>query len=118
MLLPTKNIHVTGNIVVLYYGFCVLQRLMDIKKKGVYRTDIINKRPYWTCYIYDKKINVTFIDKDVDAVDVLHGEIENAPLYVFDMKEEDYVIILMPNYGTNERAIEEKVREIDGERIT
>ena len=108
MLLPTKNIHVTGNIVVLDYGFCVLQRLMDINKKGVYGTDIINKRPYWTCYIYDKKINVTFIDKDVDAVDVLHGEIENAPLYVFDMKEEDYVIILMSNYGTNEREIEEK----------
>ena len=44
MLLLTKNLPVTGNIVVLYSSFCVLQGLVDINKKGIYGAALINKR--------------------------------------------------------------------------
>ena len=35
MLCLTKKLHITGNIFVLYYYFCVLQGLVDINKKEV-----------------------------------------------------------------------------------
>ena len=40
----TKNIHGTGNIVVLDYGLCVLQGLLDITKKSVFGKALIEKR--------------------------------------------------------------------------
>ena len=34
----------------------------------------------------------------------LFGELENVPIHVCAMKKEDYVMILMSAYGTNERV--------------
>ena len=59
-----------------------------------------------------------FTDKDVGEVDSLCGKIDNVPLRVFDMKEEDYVVMLMSTYGENERVGEGKFRIIGGEMIT
>ena len=41
MLHPMKMLHGAGDIVVLDSGFCVLRGLVDIKKKGLYGTDIL-----------------------------------------------------------------------------
>ena len=37
-------------------------------------------------------------------MDTLHVALENMPLYVFAMKEEDCVIILISIYGKNEQV--------------
>ena len=44
MLRLTKNIHGTGNIVVLDSGLCVMQGLVYITKKSVYGDALIEKR--------------------------------------------------------------------------
>ena len=103
MLRLIKKLHGTGKIVVLYYGFCVMHGLVDIKYKGLYGVYIINNRNYWPRYIDEKKIKSHFTDNDVGAMDTLYGELRNVPLSVFATKEEDYVMMLMSTYGKNER---------------
>ena len=49
-------------------------------------------------------------------MDALRGELENVPIHVFALKEEDYVMMLMSTYGENERVGEENPRTIGGER--
>ena len=55
MLCLTPNICGIREIVLLLdYGFCVLQGLVDIKNKGVYGSTIIKRVYYWSHYIdYD-----------------------------------------------------------------
>ena len=84
----TKNIHGTGTIVVLFYSLCVLQGLVDIKKKELYGDTIIDKIRYWTRYIDGNNIKAHFTNKSVGAMDVLCEEIYNTTLHVFSMKYE------------------------------
>ena len=46
------------------------------------------------------------------------ARVDNVTLHVFDMKEEDYVMILMSTYGENELVGEEIYRTIGGDMIT
>ena len=59
MLCLTKRLSGKGKIVVLYYGLYVLQGLVDIRKKGVYGSVIINKSIYWPHYIDGEKSRLT-----------------------------------------------------------
>ena len=79
-------IHSIGKIFVLYSGLCVLQILEDMKKKRIYGSNLINKRPYWPHYIDVEKIKTHFRDKGIGEVDALRGDIENHPLHVVKMK--------------------------------
>ena len=114
----TKKLHGTGEIVLLDSGFCVLQGLVDIEKKGVYGAALTKKRWYWPRYIDWKIIKAHFINKGVGAVGAHCGELDNVPLRVLATKEEDCVMMLMSTYGTNEWVGEDKFRKIGGERIT
>ena len=118
MLRLTKKFHGTVNISVLDSGLCFLQGLVDIKKKWVYGDDHIKKRHYLPHYIDGNKIKDHFNDKDVGVMDALHDELENMSLFVFAMKEEDCVVILISTFGKNERVGEDEFRMIDGEIIT
>ena len=74
MLCLTKNLHGTGKSFLDSY-LCVLQGLEDIKKKGVYGSDILRKRRYQPHYIDGEEIKSHFTYKDVGDVDSLCGEI-------------------------------------------
>ena len=78
----------------------------------------IKKRQYCLCCIDGEKTKAHFAEKDVGAVDAIFGDIENANLHVFAMKNEDYVIMLISTYGKNEWLGEDKFRTIGGERTT
>ena len=46
-----------------------------------------------------------FDDKDIGNVDAWNGELDDIPMYIFAMKEPDYIMSIMANYGaTNEVA--------------
>ena len=74
MLCLTKNLHGTGKSFLDSY-LCVLQGLEDIKKKGVYGSDILRKRRYQPHYIDGEEIKSHFTYKDVEDVDSLCGDI-------------------------------------------
>ena len=78
-------LHDTGKIVVFDSGFCIIQVLVDIKKKGVYEAALIRKSQYCTCFFW-WNINSHFTNKGVGAVNALYGKIDNVTLHAFAMK--------------------------------
>jgi Transposase IS4 len=104
LLRLTRSIWGTAKVVVLDSGFCVLQALVELKKRGVYAAALIKKRRYWPKWIPGDDIINYFVNKEVGAVDALPGKLNNIPFHVFAMKEPDYVMKLMSTYGTNERV--------------
>ena len=79
-------LHVTGKIVVLYFGFRFIQIFLYMKKRGVYGDYFIKKRRKWPFHIDDGKIKAHFTKKCVGAVDALHVELENVLLRIFAIK--------------------------------
>jgi hypothetical protein len=47
----TRSIWHSGKVVILDSGFCVLQALINLKKRGLYAGAVIKKRRYWPSYI-------------------------------------------------------------------
>jgi hypothetical protein len=48
----TRSIWHSGKVVILDSGFCVLQALINLKKKrGLYAGAVIKKRKYWSKFI-------------------------------------------------------------------
>ena len=76
MLCPAKTLHITGKIFVLYFGLCVLLVLLDMNRKGVYVSALVNCSWYWTQYIYGEKMKPRFANKGVGSMDVLCGELK------------------------------------------
>ena len=60
------------------------------------------------------KLKDHFNNKGVGAMDELHGELGNVHLHVLTMKKEDYIMMLISTYGTNEQVGEDKSRTIGG----
>jgi hypothetical protein len=118
LLRLTKSIWGTAKVVVLDSGFCMLQGILELKKRGVFAAALIKKRRYWPKWIMGDDIIKHFEDKEVGDVDAWEGTLDNVPFHVFAMKEPDYVMQLMSTYGTNERVGESKKRayKINGER--
>ena len=108
VLCLTENIIATGNIVVLNSCLCVMRNLVDINKKGVYGENLINNGWYWKCYIDGKRITYHLTNKSVGDVDSLYDETDNVLLLAFDIKEEDYAMMMLSTYGTNEKVGEDK----------
>ncbi len=75
---------------------------------GVFASALIKKHCYWLKYADGKSIKAHFINKEVGAVDAMNGSLDGVTVFIFAMKEPDYVMSLMSTYGTNEQMREEK----------
>jgi Transposase IS4 len=106
----TKPLWGTGNVVVLDSGFCVLQPLIEIRKKGVFAAAVVKKRRYWPKHIDGKRIKEHFEDKEIGEVDAIQGKMHGHVLHVMRMKEAPYVMTMMTTYGTLERTGKETKR--------
>ena len=90
----------SGKVFVLDSDFCVLKAIIELNKKGVYAAAQIKKRRYWPKYIPGDAIISKFENKEVCASDASQGELDNVRFHVVDMKEPDYVMMIMTTYGT------------------
>ena len=54
-----------GMVVIMDSGFCVVQALIELKKKGVFSSALIKRRRYWLRHIDGKEINMHMNTKDV-----------------------------------------------------
>ena len=108
LLRLTKPIHGTGKVFVLDSGFCVLQGLVELKKKGVFAHALIKKRRYWLKHISGEDIIAHFTDKPIGAADAIKAKLDGMPFYIFGMKESDYIMQIMSTYGTLAMMGEEK----------
>ena len=118
LLRLTRPIWGGGKVLVLDSGFCVLQAIVELKKKGVFAASLIKKRRYWPKYINGDAIIQHFQDKEVGTTDALPGVLDDVPVHVHCMKEPDYVMMLMSSYGTLSGCGEEKRRhfKVNGEK--
>ena len=90
----------TGKIVVLDSGFCVLQALIELKKKGVYASALVKKRRYWPKYVKGDEIKLSMKDDAIGVTKRLPGELDGVKFDLFCLKEPDYVMTLMSTYGS------------------
>eukprot|EP00957_Ditylum_brightwellii_P012972 980260-Ditylum_brightwellii.AAC.2 len=108
LLHRSKPLYGTGRLVVLDSDFCVLQGIIDLKKKRVFAAALIKKRSYWPKHIKGDEIQKHMDSKAIGEVNVLHGTLDDVLFHVYCMKELDYVMMIMSTYGTNEWGGEEK----------
>ena len=78
-----KNLYSTGKVVVLDSGFCVLDGLIELRKKGVFAGALIKKRRYWPKHVPGDAIDAHFEGKEVGSTDALKGTIDNLPYNIF-----------------------------------
>ena len=91
-----------GFVSILDSGLCVLKGIIELRKKGVFASDLIKKWHCWPKYIKGDDIKAHFDNKNVGDVDSWAGTLDNIPFHVYAMKELDYIMLLMSMYGTND----------------
>ncbi len=70
---------------------------------------LIKKCYYWPKYVDGESIKAHLMNKEVGAVDSMHGFFGRVRVFTFAMKEPEYLMSLMSTYGTNEQMGEEKL---------
>jgi hypothetical protein len=113
LLRMTESIWHSGKVVVLDSGFCVLQALIEIKKKGLFAAAVIKKRRYWPRHIDGEGINTKLKDEPVGTQTALPGVLDDVRFHVFCLKEQEYTMMIMSTYGTMEEK-SETIRSIAG----
>ena len=99
LLQLTKPVWSTGKVFVLDNGFCVLQAIVEIKKRGLFAVALIKKRRYWPKYVPCNEIIAHFNNKDVGDINAIKGTMDGVPFHIHVMKEPDYIMMLMSTYG-------------------
>ena len=117
LLRLTRKLFGTGKVVILDSGFCVLQGLIELAKKGVYASSVIKKRRYWPKYVDGESIKKHFEDKPLGSYDELPGRLDNVPFHIFAMKDVDWVMMMMSTYGML-TEVRETSRYVEGRRCS
>ena len=103
LLRLTKPVWSTGKVFVLDSGLCVLQALVELKKKGLFVVALIKKCRYWPKYVPGDEIIAHFDNKNEGDIDAIKGTMDGVPFHIHAMKEPDYIMMLMSTYGTTLR---------------
>ena len=69
-----KNLFLTGKVVILDSGFCVLKGLIELRKVGVFASAVIKKRRYWPKYVPGGMLDERMRDKELGDVDSVKGK--------------------------------------------
>ena len=99
LLQLTKPVWSTGKVFVLDSGFCVLQAVVELMKKGLFAAALIKKCRYWPKYVPGDEIIACFDNKNVGAINAIRGTMDGVPFHIHSMKETDYIMMLMSTYG-------------------
>ena len=84
---------------VLDSGFCILEGLIELRKKGVFAGALIKKRRHWPKHVPGDEIDQHFDNKEVGSTDALRGVLDNKPYNIFCMKEPAYSMKIMVTYS-------------------
>ena len=108
LLRLTEPVWGSGRVIVLDSGFCVLQVIVELRKKGLFAVALIKKHRYWPKYIPGDNIISHLAQKGIGELDALQGMLDDVKFHVVAMKEPDYVMMFMTTYGTLPPFGEEK----------
>ena len=93
---------------ILDSGFCVLQALIELKKKGVYASALVKKRRYWPKYVKGDQIKQDFEGVAVGVSKRKPGVLDGVNFDLLCLKEPEYVMTLMTTYGSTKKRPEKK----------
>ena len=114
MLRLLETLFGTNKIVVLDSGFCVLEALIELKKRAIFAAAVIKKRRYWLKHIKGDDIKAAKSVEPLGTQSRLPGKLDNVPFDIFTSNEPDYVMMFMATYGTIfPKADQEKTKRID-----
>ena len=99
LLRMMKIYFATGRYVILDSDFCVLKGLIQLRKKGVFSCDVINKRTYWTSVVPGKKMEDHFGEVDVGGTYYIQGTVYVVIYNLWGVKEPNYVMRMMATGG-------------------
>ena len=100
LLRLTEPIFDTGKIIILDSGFCVLDAVIALKKRGVFASALVKKRRYWPRHVDGEAIKESLKDTPVGVTRRLPGELHGEKFDLFCLREPDYVMTLMSTYGS------------------
>eukprot|EP00594_Rhizosolenia_setigera_P000610 CAMPEP_0178944722 /NCGR_PEP_ID=MMETSP0789-20121207/3318_1 /TAXON_ID=3005 /ORGANISM="Rhizosolenia setigera, Strain CCMP 1694" /LENGTH=700 /DNA_ID=CAMNT_0020624495 /DNA_START=47 /DNA_END=2146 /DNA_ORIENTATION=- len=100
LLTMCESIFQSGRVVVLDSGFCVLQGIVELYKKGVFAAAYIKKRRFWPKYVKGDDIDKFMKDDVVGTTRVHYGILDRIKYYIFNLKEPDYTSKIMSTYGS------------------
>lgn len=73
LLTLCASIFATGKVVILDSGFCVLEALIELRKRGVFSSAVVKKRRYWPKWVPGEAIKEKMADTQIGDVDSLKG---------------------------------------------
>ena len=100
MVRMIKPLWGTGKVVVVYSGFCVLEGWISMIEKGVLGSALIKKRCYWPKGVSSEDIIWHMQNKEVGDVDSFQGSIRGKSYHIMDIKEPNYLMLMMTTNGT------------------
>ena len=94
-----KSYFSTGRYLILDSGFCVLKRLIQLRKKVIFSCDVIKKRRYWPSMVPDKETEDHFWRVEVGDTYAIQGTVDGDVYNVWSKKERIYVMRMMDTGG-------------------
>ena len=87
---------------VLDSGFCILQAIVKLKKRGLFAAALIKKWRYLTglSMFLAMKSLYTLTTKMWEMLTQSRVQMDGVPFHIHAMKEPDYIMMLMSTYGT------------------
>ena len=95
-----KSIYSRGFVVILDSGFCVLQGIIELRKRGVFAAAVIKKRKYWPKHVPGDAMDARMVAKEVGECDSLPGTLDGVPYELFVLKDSGYTMKIMSTYGS------------------
>jgi hypothetical protein len=93
LLCLCKSIYSRGFVVILDSGFCVLQGIVELWKKGVYAAAVIKKRKYWPKHVPGDAMDAEKMEgKEVGCdYNSIPGTLEGVPYDLVVLKDAGYI---------------------------
>ena len=86
-------------MVILDSGFCVVQGIVELLKKGVYAGAQIKKRRYWPKFVKGDQMMDDMTNDSYGTTKGVQGMMDNICYFIFAQKEPDYTSMIMSTYG-------------------
>ena len=86
-------------VVILDSGFCVVQGIVELLKKGVYAGAQIKKRRYWPKFVKGDQMMDDMTNDSYGTTKGVQGMMDNICYFIFAQKEPDYTSMIMSTYG-------------------
>lgn len=89
----------SGMYVILDSGFCVLKRLVELHRCGLFGCALIKKHQYWPTHVLGDDIDWQMLERAVGETDTIQDSLEGMQYNIWVMKDVGYTMKMMATGG-------------------